>query len=92
MTEWDAFRALDPARLRKVMAAPVIVDLRNVYDEEALVDRCRPAVGIAVDRSGAVVLDQDLAARGAGGRDYRRRVGDAYCRRPLDGVHRAVDA
>ena len=31
VTEWDAFRALDFARLKRVMAAPVMVDLRNVY-------------------------------------------------------------
>jgi UDPglucose 6-dehydrogenase len=30
-TEWEQFRALDLARLRSVMARPVIVDLRNVY-------------------------------------------------------------
>jgi UDPglucose 6-dehydrogenase len=30
-TEWEQFRALDLARLRKAMARPVIVDLRNVY-------------------------------------------------------------
>jgi UDPglucose 6-dehydrogenase len=34
VTEWDAFRALDLKRLRKVMAAPVLVDLRNVYRPE----------------------------------------------------------
>jgi UDPglucose 6-dehydrogenase len=31
VTEWDAFRALDFKRLMTAMAAPVIVDLRNVY-------------------------------------------------------------
>jgi UDPglucose 6-dehydrogenase len=31
VTEWDAFRALDPVRLRDAMNAPVLVDLRNVY-------------------------------------------------------------
>jgi UDPglucose 6-dehydrogenase len=31
ITEWEQFRALDLERLRKVMANPVIVDLRNVY-------------------------------------------------------------
>ena len=31
VTEWDAFRALDLARVRETMAEPVIVDLRNVY-------------------------------------------------------------
>ena len=31
VTEWDAFRALDLDRVRAAMAAPVVVDLRNVY-------------------------------------------------------------
>ncbi|MGE7157472.1 UDP-glucose 6-dehydrogenase, partial [Methylorubrum rhodesianum] len=31
VTEWNAFRALDLARLKALMAAPVLVDLRNVY-------------------------------------------------------------
>ncbi|GJE82733.1 UDP-glucose dehydrogenase family protein [Methylorubrum thiocyanatum] len=31
VTEWNAFRALDLARLKATMAAPVLVDLRNVY-------------------------------------------------------------
>ena len=30
-TEWEQFRALDLARLKRVMARPVIVDLRNIY-------------------------------------------------------------
>lgn len=33
VTEWDVFRALDFARLKQIMASPVIVDLRNVYNE-----------------------------------------------------------
>ncbi len=31
VTEWEQFRALDFARLKKAMAKPVLVDLRNVY-------------------------------------------------------------
>ena len=31
VTEWNAFRALDLARLKDRMKAPVLVDLRNVY-------------------------------------------------------------
>jgi UDPglucose 6-dehydrogenase len=31
VTEWNAFRALDLTRLKVLMAAPVFVDLRNVY-------------------------------------------------------------
>src|SRR5215217_7754950 len=34
VTEWDAFRALDLPRLKRIMAAPVVVDLRNVYRPE----------------------------------------------------------
>ena len=34
VTEWDAFRALDLARIAKVMTSPVLVDLRNVYKAE----------------------------------------------------------
>jgi UDPglucose 6-dehydrogenase len=32
VTEWDAFRGLDLDRLRAIVKAPVLVDLRNVYD------------------------------------------------------------
>lgn len=34
VTEWDAFRALDLARIAGLMAAPVFVDLRNVYQPD----------------------------------------------------------
>jgi UDPglucose 6-dehydrogenase len=30
-TEWEQFRALDLARLKRTMAQPVVVDLRNIY-------------------------------------------------------------
>ena len=31
LTEWDQFRALDLDRIKRLMRAPVLVDLRNVY-------------------------------------------------------------
>ena len=31
VTEWEQFRALDLERLKSVMAAPVLIDLRNIY-------------------------------------------------------------
>ena len=34
VTEWDAFRALDLQRIARLMTAPVLVDLRNVYQPE----------------------------------------------------------
>ncbi|MGO4387127.1 UDP-glucose 6-dehydrogenase, partial [Microvirga sp. 2YAF29] len=35
-TEWDMFRALDLRRLKAALAAPVVVDLRNVYRPEEM--------------------------------------------------------
>jgi UDPglucose 6-dehydrogenase len=35
-TEWNQFRALDLDRLRAAMKKPTIVDLRNVYEPEAM--------------------------------------------------------
>lgn len=37
VTEWEQFRALDFARLKGVMAKPVLVDLRNIYRPDELV-------------------------------------------------------
>jgi UDPglucose 6-dehydrogenase len=39
VTEWEQFRALDLARLKSVMAQPVIVDLRNVYPPEHMAEQ-----------------------------------------------------
>ncbi len=36
VTEWDAFRALDLDRIKAMVKAPVMVDLRNVYDPEEM--------------------------------------------------------
>jgi UDPglucose 6-dehydrogenase len=34
VTEWDAFRALDFARMSELLTEKLLVDLRNVYDRE----------------------------------------------------------
>jgi UDPglucose 6-dehydrogenase len=39
VTEWEQFRALDLDRLRDLMACPVVVDLRNIYDPEEMNQR-----------------------------------------------------
>ncbi|SCX98932.1 UDP-glucose dehydrogenase family protein [Microvirga guangxiensis] len=36
VTEWNMFRALDLKRLKAALAAPVVVDLRNVYRPEEM--------------------------------------------------------
>ncbi|HEX2026072.1 MAG TPA: UDP-glucose/GDP-mannose dehydrogenase family protein [Actinomycetota bacterium] len=35
-TEWDEVRALDPARIRRAMAFPIVVDGRNVFDPDRM--------------------------------------------------------
>jgi UDPglucose 6-dehydrogenase len=37
LTEWNEFRALPLERVRETLARPVVVDLRNVYQPEAMV-------------------------------------------------------
>ncbi|HEY2177179.1 MAG TPA: UDP-glucose/GDP-mannose dehydrogenase family protein [Caulobacteraceae bacterium] len=39
LTEWDQFRALDLDRLAKLMAAPLVIDLRNIYRPDDLRSR-----------------------------------------------------
>ncbi len=36
MTEWNQFRALDMQRVKELMGAPLIADLRNILDPEAM--------------------------------------------------------
>ena len=38
LTEWNAFRALDLDRIKMLMKAPVVVDLRNVYQPQQMRD------------------------------------------------------
>jgi UDPglucose 6-dehydrogenase len=37
VTEWEQFRALDLQRLKQVMATPVLIDLRNIYRPQDVV-------------------------------------------------------
>jgi UDPglucose 6-dehydrogenase len=36
LTEWNEFRALSPARLRELMKGDIIMDLRNIWDPNAM--------------------------------------------------------
>jgi len=36
ITEWDEFRALDLGRVRKALKEPVVVDMRNIYEIDAM--------------------------------------------------------
>jgi UDPglucose 6-dehydrogenase len=39
VTEWNAFRALDLARVKSLMASPTIVDLRNIYEPRDMAEK-----------------------------------------------------
>ena len=39
LTEWDQFRALDLARVKKALRSPVVVDLRNIYKPADMTER-----------------------------------------------------
>jgi UDPglucose 6-dehydrogenase len=36
LTEWNAFRALDLARVKRLLATPLVIDLRNIYQPEEM--------------------------------------------------------
>jgi len=38
LTEWNEFRALDLARVRNLLRNPVVIDLRNIYQPQDMVD------------------------------------------------------
>ena len=37
LTEWNAFRALDLARVRALLASPLVIDLRNIYQPHEMI-------------------------------------------------------
>ena len=49
-TEWNEFRALNLGRVKKLLKAPVIVDLRNVYDPQRM--KSEGFTYVSVGRSG----------------------------------------
>jgi len=50
VTEWDQFRALDFARLGRLVAEPVLVDLRNIYPPDEVVRQGFRVAGIGRGR------------------------------------------
>jgi len=38
VTEWDAFRALDLSRIKQIANAPLLVDLRNIYNPAEMLE------------------------------------------------------
>jgi UDPglucose 6-dehydrogenase len=36
LTEWNEFRALDLGRVRDLLASPLVIDLRNIYQPQEM--------------------------------------------------------
>jgi UDPglucose 6-dehydrogenase len=36
ITEWNEFRALDLTRVKRLLATPLVIDLRNIYKPEEM--------------------------------------------------------
>ena len=52
VTEWEAFRALDLARVKSLLTSPIVVDLRNIYRGADLADRGFSYTGVGTPLSG----------------------------------------
>ncbi|MFD1331173.1 UDP-glucose dehydrogenase family protein [Methylopila musalis] len=48
LTEWDQFRALDLARVKSLLKTPIVVDLRNVYRKDDMVERGFQYQGVGI--------------------------------------------
>jgi UDPglucose 6-dehydrogenase len=46
VTEWNEFRNLDLAKLKRLMTRPVLCDLRNIYDPEEVAASGLTHVGV----------------------------------------------
>ncbi|MBB4066193.1 UDP-glucose dehydrogenase family protein [Gellertiella hungarica] len=62
LTEWSAFRDLNLQKLRSRVRLPLLVDLRNIYDEEAVTEAGFEYWCIGRKNTGAPILSQSLAA------------------------------
>jgi len=38
LTEWNEFRGLDLARVKSLLRAPIVIDLRNIYQPQEMTD------------------------------------------------------
>jgi len=66
VTEWNEFRGMNLARLKRVMKKPVLCDLRNIYDRAEVEAAGFKHVGVGKGRA-------DGAARGRSARTRKRK-------------------
>ncbi len=79
LTEWNEFRTLDLARLKRMMKSPVLCDLRNVYEPEEIEAAGWTHYGVGKGRAGKAAKPGAKRANGATRPPRRaaRREGEA---------------
>ena len=68
LTEWNEFRTLDLAKLKRVMKKPVLCDLRNIYSPEEVEAQGWTHIGVGKGRPGKKAKARRKPARRAGSR------------------------
>ncbi len=63
LTEWNEFRTLDLARLKRVMKRPLLCDLRNIYEPEEVEAAGWTHVGVGKGRPGRTAKPRAARAR-----------------------------
>ena len=79
ITEWNEFRTLDLAKLKRLMKKPVLCDLRNIYNPEDAEAAGWTYVGVGKGRAGKAIKPKRpamaAAAKPAAGRKAAKREG-----------------
>jgi UDPglucose 6-dehydrogenase len=57
VTEWDEFRALDLDRVKSTLAAPVMIDLRNIYDPKEMERRGFSYSGVGLGTNQGKIME-----------------------------------
>ncbi len=68
ITEWNEFRTLDLAKLKRLMKKPVLCDLRNIYSREELATAGWTHVGVGKGQPGKAQKVRRPAVKGGGKR------------------------
>jgi UDPglucose 6-dehydrogenase len=68
LTEWNEFRTLDLAKLKRVMKKPVLCDLRNIYSPEEVEAQGWTHIGVGKGRPGKKAKARRKPARRASSR------------------------
>jgi hypothetical protein len=71
LTEWNEFRALNLERMKAALKAPVLVDLRNIYNPEEMAD-----AGFRYGCIGRPVPKSDSCSPGHASRSAKRPRGN----------------